>query len=146
MQLRVAIQKEPLDTKKVDNAWTTFKSSIDTVDQNNPSDNGKYKVTQLNDELDKAIKGIEDNNLDQTDAALSKFVQIGLMLKENSNKNGSLYTTIEDKIPYYQSILDQSNKDRVKDGLNDINNDIKDTVGQDGYTFVDVMIIFYVKV
>ena len=110
------------------------------------SDNGKYKVTQLNDELDKAIKGIEDNNLDQTDAALSKFVQIGLMLKENSNKNGSLYTTIEDKIPYYQSILDQSNKDRVKDGLNDINNDIKDTVGQDGYTFVDVMIIFYVKV
>ena len=40
------------------------------------SDNGKYKVTQLNDELDKAIKGIEDNNLDQTDAALSKFVQI----------------------------------------------------------------------
>lgn len=68
------------------------------------------------------------------------------MLKENSNKNGSLYTTIEDKIPYYQSILDQSNKDRVKDGLNDINNDIKDTVGQDGYTFVDVMIIFYVKV
>ena len=45
------------------------------------SDNGKYKVTQLNDELDKAIKGIEDNNLDQTDAALSKFVQIGLMLK-----------------------------------------------------------------
>ena len=39
------------------------------------SDNGKYKVTQLNDELDKAIKGIEDNNLDQTDA-LSKFVQI----------------------------------------------------------------------
>lgn len=72
--------------------------------------------------------------------------KFGLMLKENSNKNGSLYTTIEDKIPYYQSILDQSNKDRVKDGLNDINNDIKDTVGQDGYTFVDVMIIFYVKV
>ena len=68
------------------------------------------------------------------------------MLKEKFKQNGSLYTTIEDKIPYYQSILDQSNKDRVKDGLNDINNDIKDTVGQDGYTFVDVMIIFYVKV
>ncbi|MDQ7227210.1 FTR1 family protein, partial [Staphylococcus haemolyticus] len=144
MQLRVAIQKEPLDTKKVDNAWTTFKSSIDTVDQKqSSSDNGKYKVTQLNDELDKAIKGIEDNNLDQTDAALSKFVQIWPYVEGKiQTKNGSLYTTIEDKIPYYQSILDQSNKDRVKDGLNDINNDIKDTVGQDGYTFVDVMIIF----
>lgn len=144
MQLRVAIQKEPLDTKKVDNAWTTFKSSIDTVDQKqSSSDNDKYKVTQLNDELDKAIKGIEDNNLDQTDAALSKFVQIWPYVEGKiQTKNGSLYTTIEDKIPYYQSILDQSNKDRVKDGLKDINNDIKDTVGQDGYTFVDVMIIF----
>ena len=68
--------------------------------------------------------------------------KFGLMLKGKFKQNGSLYTTIEDKIPYYQSILDQSNKDRVKDGLNDINNDIKDTVGQDGYTFVDVMIIF----
>ena len=143
MQLRVAIQKEPLDTKKVDNAWTTFKSSIDTVDQKqSSSDNGKYKVTQLNDELDKAIKGIEDNNLDQTDAALSKFVQIWPYVEGKiQTKNGSLYTTIEDKIPYYQSILDQSNKDRVKDGLKDINNDIKDTVGQDGYTFVEVLLV-----
>ncbi|PTE70597.1 FTR1 family iron permease, partial [Staphylococcus devriesei] len=51
-------------------------------------------------------------------------------------------TTIEDKIPYYQSILDNSNKDRVKKGLQEINSDIKDTVGQDSYSFVDVMIIF----
>ena len=36
-----------------------FKSSIDTVDQKqSDSDNGKYKVTQLN-ELDKAIKGMK---------------------------------------------------------------------------------------
>ena len=62
--------------------------------------------------------------------------------RENPNKNSSLYTTIEDKIPYYQSILDHSNKERVKDGLKDINNDIKDTVGTGDYTFVDVMIIF----
>ena len=62
------------------------------------SDNGKYKVTQLNDELDKAIKGIEDNNLDQTDAALSKFVQIGLMLKENSNK--TVHYILQLKIKY----------------------------------------------
>ena len=82
---------------------------IRSIENNRNSDNGKYKVTQLNDRLDKAIKGIEDNNLDRTDAALSKFVQIGLMLKENSNKTVH-YTTIEDKIPYYQSILDQSNK------------------------------------
>ena len=33
-------------------------------------------MTQLNDELDKAIKGIENNQLKQTDDALSKFIQI----------------------------------------------------------------------
>lgn len=77
MQLRVAVQKDPLDTKKVKNAWDTFKSSIDTVDQKQSSeDNGKYKVTQLNDELDKAISGINNNDLNKTDEALSKFIQI----------------------------------------------------------------------
>ena len=45
------------------------------------SDNGKYKVTQLNDELDKAIKGIEDNNLDQTDVSYLNLFKFGLMLK-----------------------------------------------------------------
>lgn len=144
MQLRVATQKEPLDTKKVENAWNTFKSSIDTVDQKQSSDeSGQYKASQLNDELDKAIKGIDDNNLDQADEALSKFVQIWPYVEGKiQTKNGSLYTTIEDKIPYYQSILDNSNKDRVKKGLQEINSDIKDTVGQEGYSFVDVMIIF----
>ncbi|MCI2947850.1 FTR1 family iron permease [Staphylococcus caledonicus] len=144
MQFRVAVQKEPFNAKKADNAWTTFKSSIDTVDQKQSSEeSGKYKVTQLNDELDKAIKSIEDNNLTQTDDALSKFVQVWPYVEGKiQTKNGSLYTTIEDKIPYYQSILDNSNKDRVKKGLQEINSDIKDTVGQDSYSFVDVMIIF----
>nr|WP_279390508.1 MULTISPECIES: FTR1 family protein [unclassified Staphylococcus] len=144
MQLRVATQKEPLDTKKVKNAWSTFKSSIDTVDQKQSSEeSGKYKASQLNDELDKAIKGIDDNNLNQADEALSKFVQIWPYVEGKiQTKNGSLYTTIEDKIPYYQSILDHSNKDRVKKGLQEINSDIKDTIGQEGYSFVDVMIIF----
>ena len=133
MQLRVAIQKEPLDPKKVKNAWDTFKSSIDTVDQKQSSEeNGKYKVTQLNDELDKAITGINKNDLKQTDAALSKFIQIWPYVEGKiQTKNSSLYTTIEDKIPYYQSILDDSNKERVKDGLKEINNDIKDTVEQE---------------
>ncbi|PNZ68202.1 FTR1 family iron permease [Staphylococcus croceilyticus] len=144
MQLRVATQKEPLDTKKVENAWNTFKSSIDTVDQKQSSgESGQYKASQLNDELDKAIKGIDDNNLNQADEALSKFVQIWPYVEGKiQTKNGSLYTTIEDKIPYYQSILDNSNKDRVKKGLQEINSDIKDTVGQEGYSFIDVMIIF----
>ena len=144
MQLRVAVQKDPLDTKKVKNAWDTFKSSIDTVDQKQSSeDNGKYKLTQLNDELDKAISGINNNDLNKTDEALSKFIQIWPYVEGKiQTKNSSLYTTIEDKIPYYQSILDHSNKERVKDGLKDINNDIKDTVGTGDYTFVDVMIIF----
>lgn len=123
MQLRVAVQKEPLDINKVKNAWTTFKTSIDQVDQkqsNQSSD--KYNVTQLNDELDKAIKGIENNQLKQTDDALSKFIQIWPYVEGKiQTKNASLYTTIEDKIPYYQSILDDSNKDRVKEGLQDIN-------------------------
>ena len=68
------------------------------------------------------------------------------MLKENSNKNVHYILQLKIKYRIIKVFLDQSNKDRVKDGLNDINNDIKDTVGQDGYTFVDVMIIFYVKV
>lgn len=89
-------------------------------------------MTQLNDELDKAITGINKNDLKQTDAALSKFIQIWPYVEGKiQTKNSSLYTTIEDKIPYYQSILDDSNKERVKDGLKEINNDIKDTVEQE---------------
>ncbi|QNQ45349.1 FTR1 family protein [Staphylococcus warneri] len=144
MQLRVAIQKEPLDTDKVKSAWSTFKNSIDTVDQKqSDSDSDKYKVTQLNEELDKAIAGINDNDLDKADASLSQFVKIWPYVEGKiQTKNSSLYTKIEDKIPYYQSILDQSNKDRVKKGLQELNSEIKDTVGQGEYSFVDVMIIF----
>lgn len=144
MQLRVAIQKEPLDTDKVKSAWSTFKNSIDTVDQKqSDSDSDKYKVTQLNEELDKAIAGINDNDLDKADASISQFVKIWPYVEGKiQTKNSSLYTKIEDKIPYYQSILDQSNKDRVKKGLQELNSEIKDTVGQGEYSFVDVMIIF----
>ena len=144
MQLRVAIQKEPLDTDKVKTAWSTFKNSIDTVDQKqSDSDSDKYKVTQLNEELDKAIAGINDNDLDKADASLSQFVKIWPYVEGKiQTKNSSLYTKIEDKIPYYQSILDYSNKDRVKKGLQELNSEIKDTVGQGEYSFVDVMIIF----
>ncbi len=144
MQLRVAIQKEPLDTDKVKSAWSTFKDSIDTVDQKqSDSDSDKYKVTQLNEELDKAIAGINDNDLDKADASLSQFVKIWPYVEGKiQTKNSSLYTKIEDKIPYYQSILDYSNKDRVKKGLQELNSEIKDTVGQGEYSFVDVMIIF----
>ena len=144
MQLRVAIQKEPLDTDKVKSAWSTFKNSIDTVDQKqSDSDSDKYKVTQLNEELDKAIAGINDNDLDTADASLSQFVKIWPYVEGKiQTKNSSLYTKIEDKIPYYQSILDQSNKDRVKKGLQELNSEIKDTVGQGEYSFVDIMIIF----
>ena len=144
MQLRVAIQKEPLDTDKVKSAWSTFKNSIDTVDQKqSDSDSDKYKVTQLNEELDKAIAGINDNDLDKADASLSQFVKIWPYVEGKiQTKNSSLYTKIEDKISYYQSILDQSNKDRVKKGLQELNSEIKDTVGQGEYSFVDIMIIF----
>ncbi|MFU0769535.1 FTR1 family protein [Staphylococcus pasteuri] len=144
MQLRVAVQKEPLDVDKVKSTWSTFKDSIDTVDQKqSDTDSDKYKVTQLNDELDKAIAGINDNDLDKADASLSRFVKIWPYVEGKiQTKNSSLYTKIEDKIPYYQSILDDSNKDRVKKGLQEMNTEIKDTVGQGEYSFVDVMIIF----
>lgn len=144
MQLRVAVQKEPLDVDKVKSTWSTFKDSIDTVDKKqSDTDSDKYKVTQLNDELDKAIAGINDNDLDKTDASLSRFVKIWPYVEGKiQTKNSSLYTKIEDKIPYYQSILDDSNKDRVKKGLQEMNTEIKDTVGQGEYSFVDVMIIF----
>ncbi|SUM69191.1 FTR1 family protein [Staphylococcus hominis] len=144
MQLRVAIQKEPLDIKKVDNAWKTFKTSIDTVDkkQSNTEKN-QYKVTQLNIELEKAIKGIENHQLKQSDEALTKFIQIWPYVEGKiQTKNSSLYTKIEDKIPYYQSILDSSNKDRIKESLIKINSEIKDTVSEDAYSSIDVMIIF----
>lgn len=144
MQLRVAIQKEPLDIKKVDNAWKTFKTSIDTVDkkQSNTETN-QYKVTQLNIELEKAIKGIENHQLKQSDEALTKFIQIWPYVEGKiQTKNSSLYTKIEDKIPYYQSILDNSNKDRIKESLIKINSEIKDTVSEEAYSSIDVMIIF----
>ena len=137
MQLRVAIQKEPLDIKKVDNAWKTFKTSIDTVDKK------QYKVTQLNIELEKAIKGIESHQLKQSDEALTKFIQIWPYVEGKiQTKNSSLYTKIEDKIPYYQSILDNSNKDRIKESLIKINSEIKDNVSEEAYSSIDVMIIF----
>ncbi|CAL29116.1 FTR1 family protein [Staphylococcus carnosus] len=144
MQLRVAVEKEPLKTQKVETAWQTFKSGIDNVNKKQSSDEkGQYKATQLNDELDTAIQAIEDNDLDKADAALGKFIQIWPYVEGKiQTKNSSLYTTIEDKIPYYQSILDNSNKERVKDGLSDINSDIKDTIGKSGYNAIDVMVIF----
>ena len=36
MQLRVAIQKEPLDTDKVKTAWSTFKTALIPLIKSNP--------------------------------------------------------------------------------------------------------------
>lgn len=143
LQLRISIHKEPLDTTKVTHAWTTFKSNIDHVDKkSDTSENNQYHVSQLNDELDKAIKAIDDNQLSDADTALTHFIEIWPYVEgQIQTKNGALYTKIEDKIPYYQSVLDKHNKSHVKDGLVDINNQIKEVVGH-SYSFVDVMIIF----
>ena len=49
-------------------------------------------MTQLNDELDKAITGINKNDLKQTDAALSKFIQIWPYVEGKiQTKNSSIY-------------------------------------------------------
>lgn len=143
LQLRIAIHKSPLDTAKVSHAWTTFKSNIDHVDKKSgTSANDQYHVSQLNDELEKAIKAIDNNQLSDADAALTHFIEIWPYVEgQIQTKDGALYTKIEDKIPYYQSVLDEHNKAHVKDGLVDINNQIKEVVGH-SYSFVDVMIIF----
>ncbi|HDZ5813319.1 TPA: hypothetical protein RTT46_002756, partial [Staphylococcus aureus] len=68
LQLRIAIHKSPLDTAKVSHAWTTFKSNIDHVDKkSDTSANDQYHVSQLNDELEKAIKAIDNNQLSDAD-------------------------------------------------------------------------------
>ncbi|MDD9499472.1 FTR1 family iron permease [Staphylococcus aureus] len=143
LQLRIAIHKSPLDTAKVSHAWTTFKSNIDHVDKkSDTSENDQYHVSQLNDALEKAIKAIDDNQLSDADAALTHFIEIWPYVEgQIQTKDGALYTKIEDKIPYYQSVLDEHNKAHVKDGLVDLNNQIKEVVGH-SYSFVDVMIIF----
>ncbi|WP_340583966.1 FTR1 family protein [Staphylococcus aureus] len=157
LQLRIAIHKSPLDTAKVSHAWTTFKSNIDHIDKksdtsandqyhvsqlNDELENDQYHVSQLNDELEKAIKAIDDNQLSDADAALTHFIEIWPYVEgQIQTKDGALYTKIEDKIPYYQSVLDEHNKAHVKDGLVDLNNQIKKVVGH-SYSFVDVMIIF----
>ncbi|HGZ9454817.1 TPA: FTR1 family protein [Staphylococcus aureus] len=143
LQLRIAIHKSPLDTAKVSHAWTTFKSNIDHVDKkSNTSANDQYHVSQLNDALEKAIKAIDDNQLSDADAALTHFIETWPYVEgQIQTKDGALYTKIEDKIPYYQSVLDEHNKAHVKDGLVDLNNQIKEVVGH-SYSFVDVMIIF----
>ena len=68
--LGIAIHKSPLDTAKVSHTWTTFKSNIDHVDKKSgTSANDQYHVSQLNDELEKAIKAIDNNQLSDADAA-----------------------------------------------------------------------------
>ncbi len=143
LQLRIAIHKSPLDTTKVSHAWTTFKSNIDHVDKKSgTSANDQYHVSQLNDELEKAIKAIDNNQLSDADTALTHFIEIWPYVEgQIQTKDGALYTKIEDKIPYYQSVLDEHNKAHVKDGLVGLNNQIKEVVGH-SYSFVDVMIIF----
>lgn len=113
--------------------------------KSNTSANDQYHVSQLNDALEKAIKAIDDNQLSDADAALTHFIETWPYVEgQIQTKDGALYTKIEDKIPYYQSVLDEHNKAHVKDGLVDLNNQIKEVVGH-SYSFVDVMIIFYVK-
>ncbi len=49
---------------KVSHAWTTFKSNIDHVDKkSDTSANDQYRVSQLNDELEKAIKAIDAQSI-----------------------------------------------------------------------------------
>ncbi len=65
-------------------------------------------------------------NCRMLDAALTHFIEIWPYVEgQIQTKDGALYTKIEDKIPYYQNVLDEHNKAHVKDGLVDLNNQIK---------------------
>ncbi|WP_086428406.1 FTR1 family protein [Staphylococcus cornubiensis] len=144
MQLRVAIEKEPLNTQKVESSWQSFKTAIDQADQVATSKGkGKYHATDLNTHLDKAIQAIDQGDLDKADQSLSQFIKTWPYVEgQIQTKNISLYNKIENRIPYYQSILDDKNKDDVKKELTSINKDIAETVGKQGYTSWDVMLIF----
>ena len=148
MQMRVAIEKEPLDTSKVERAWNAFQSSINSADQTASSkDKGKYQPSQLNEQLDEVIRAIDNDQLDKADAALTQFVKIWPYVEgEIQTKNIGLYTQIENQIPYYQGILSEKTKDDVKQGLIELNKGIADTIQVQHYTSLDVMLIFYVKV
>lgn len=144
MQMRVAIEKEPLDTSKVERAWNAFQSSINSADQTTSSkDKGKYQPSQLNEQLDEAIRAIDNDQLDKADAALTQFVKIWPYVEgEIQTKNIGLYTQIENQIPYYQGILSEKTKDDVKQGLIELNKGIADTIQVQHYTSFDVMLIF----
>ncbi|MCU5745266.1 FTR1 family protein [Staphylococcus sp. SQ8-PEA] len=144
MQLRVAVEKEPLNTKKVNSAWTNFSASIQQAGQQpSEQESSKYNAGQLNEALNTAIQAIDNNNLDKADTALTQFIKTWPYVEgEIQTKNISLYTKIENKVPYYQGILDQHNKEDVKKGLSEINQEIKDTVNVDHYSSIDVMLIF----
>ena len=144
MQLRVAIEKEPLNTQKVGSRWQSFKIAIDQADQAATSKNkGKYHATDLNTYLDKAIQAIDKGDLDKADQSLSQFIKTWPYVEgQIQTKNISLYNKIENRIPYYQSMLDDENKDDVKKELTSINQDIAETVDKQGYTSWDVMLIF----
>ncbi|HHU6750339.1 TPA: FTR1 family protein [Staphylococcus pseudintermedius] len=144
MQLRVAIEKEPLNTQKIESSWQSFKSAIDQADEaTTMKHKGKYHATDLNTHLEKAIQAIDKGNLAQVDQSLSQFIKVWPYVEgQIQTKNISLYNKIENRIPYYQSILDNHNKEDVKKSLTEINQDIAETVGQQGYTAWDVMLIF----
>ncbi|NCJ14101.1 FTR1 family protein [Staphylococcus pseudintermedius] len=144
MQLRVAIEKEPLNTQKVASSWQSFKSAIDQANEATTTKNmSQYHATDLNTHLDKAIQAINKGDLMQADQSLSQFIKVWPYVEgQIQTKNISLYNKIENRIPYYESILDAHNKEDVKKSLTEINQDIAETVGQQGYTAWDVMLIF----
>ncbi|HDY4461337.1 TPA: FTR1 family iron permease [Staphylococcus aureus] len=114
--------------------WTSNETVIRNYDANQY---GQIEVALLQLRI-----AIHKSPLSDADAALTHFIEIWPYVEgQIQTKDGALYTKIEDKIPYYQSVLDEHNKSHVKDGLVDINNQIKEVVGH-SYSFVDVMIIF----
>lgn len=121
-------------------ALITYENTQSSKDASGQIKELKQAVDAKDEPIQKAIKNKNRSELESINNSLNQIWPY--VEGKIQTKNNSLYTTIEDKIPYYQSILDDSNKERVKDGLKEINNDIKDTVGTGDYTFVDVMVIF----
>ncbi|HCV0026466.1 TPA: FTR1 family iron permease [Staphylococcus aureus] len=149
-QVVSAVKKLSLEDNSEGNA---VKSDVRKLEDAKANDNQKDTLSQLTKSLiayeeklaskdaGSKIKLLQQQ-VDAKDAALTHFIEIWPYVEgQIQTKDGALYTKIEDKIPYYQSVLDEHNKSHVKDGLVDINNQIKEVVGH-SYSFVDVMIIF----
>lgn len=156
-QVVSAVKKLSLEDNSEGNA---VKSNVRKLEDAKANDDQKDTLSQLTKSLiayeeklaskdaGSKIKLLQQQ-VDAKDAAMTKAIKDKnkAELESLNNSLNQIWTSNEtvirnyDANQYYQSVLDEHNKSHVKDGLVDLNNQIKEVVGH-SYSFVDVMIIF----